>query len=227
MKLRISLAVAVVVILAGCATPRTFYQPERTTFSRPEVGVVVAANLGEALLDQGENREYDSVYLANTIGTNLATVQPAYYPKAYEYSTAEIFLPSESASRDTRNTGDRILEILVWKDPAAKTPMVIKTQNGLVAGAEGFRPERRKMVVASTGGFQQTLVYSGRVGNKLNIVYRESFDGRARPAFDNHVEYDLAESQVIGYKGAQLEVLEATNQHIKYKVLKNFDELRP
>jgi hypothetical protein len=34
----------------------------------------------------------------------------------------------------------------------------------------------------------------------------------ARPAFNNDVEYDLSESKLIGYKGAQFEVIEASNR---------------
>lgn len=71
--------------------------------------------------------------------------------------------------------------------------------------------------------FQQTLIYSGKVGNKINIGYREFSGSIARPAFNNNVEYDLSESTTIGYKGAQLEIIEATNQYIKYRVIKNFN----
>jgi hypothetical protein len=45
----------------------------------------------------------------------------------------------------------------------------------------------------------------------------------ARPAFNNNVEYDLSESMLIGYKGAKIEVIEANNQYIKYKVIQNFN----
>lgn len=71
--------------------------------------------------------------------------------------------------------------------------------------------------------FQQTLLYSGKVGNKINIGYREFSNSLARPAFNNNVEYDLSESKTIAYKGAQLEILEATNQHIKFRLIKNFN----
>ena len=46
----------------------------------------------------------------------------------------------------------------------------------------------------------------------------------ARPAFSNDVEYDLLESKTIAYKGAMIEVIEATNQHIKYIVKRNFNK---
>jgi hypothetical protein len=74
-----------------------------------------------------------------------------------------------------------------------------------------------------TDSFQQTLIYSGKVGNKINIAYREFSNNIARPAFNNNVEYDLSESKTIAYKGSQLEILEATNQSIKFKVIKNFN----
>lgn len=83
--------------------------------------------------------------------------------------------------------------------------------------------ERRKVPTLSRVSFQQTLIYSGRIKDKINIGYREFSNNLARPAFNNNVEYDLGESRVIGYKGARLEVLEATNESIKYKVLRNFN----
>jgi len=43
-------------------------------------------------------------------------------------------------------------------------------------------------------------------------------------AFNNDVDYDLNESKVIGYKGARIEIIEATNELIKYRVLKNFNQ---
>ena len=66
------------------------------------------------------------------------------------------------------------------------------------------------------------MIYSGRVGDKIKAGYREFSNNLARPAFNNDVEYDLRESSVIGYKGARIEVVEATNEHIKYKVIQNF-----
>ena len=46
----------------------------------------------------------------------------------------------------------------------------------------------------------------------------------ARPAFNNNVEYDLSESPIIGYKGAKLEIIEANNQFVRYRVIENFNK---
>ena len=44
----------------------------------------------------------------------------------------------------------------------------------------------------------------------------------ARGAFTQEVQYDLNESNIIGFKGARLEVIEATNRNITYRLIENF-----
>ena len=44
----------------------------------------------------------------------------------------------------------------------------------------------------------------------------------ARSAFSQEVQYDLEESNVIGFKSVRIEVIEATNSRIQYKVLQPF-----
>ena len=63
------------------------------------------------------------------------------------------------------------------------------------------------------------------MGSRLRIGYREFSGDLARPAFNNDVEYDLTESSVIGYKGARIEVIEATNEHIRYRVIRTFNSI--
>ncbi len=82
--------------------------------------------------------------------------------------------------------------------------------------------EIKRVSSTTEASFQQTLIYSGKVGNKINIGYRESSNDIARPAFNNDVEYDLNESKEIGYKGATVEILSADNQKITYRVIKSF-----
>ena len=78
--------------------------------------------------------------------------------------------------------------------------------------------------VTSADSLQRTLIYNGRVGDKVNIGYREFSGNTARPAFNNNVEYDLTESREIAYRGARLEILDATNRAIKFRVISNFNQ---
>jgi hypothetical protein len=70
--------------------------------------------------------------------------------------------------------------------------------------------------------FEQQLIYNGRVNNSLRFVYREFNNDMARSAFTQEVQYDLKESKIIGFKNVRIEVIEATNSSITYKVLKAF-----
>jgi len=45
-----------------------------------------------------------------------------------------------------------------------------------------------------------------------------------RQPFSQEVLYDLSEGNIIGFKGARIEIIEATNFNLKYKVIKSFPE---
>lgn len=66
--------------------------------------------------------------------------------------------------------------------------------------------------------FKQELIYNGKIGNTIKISYREFKNDFARPAFTQEIVYDLSESNVIGFKGMRIEVVEANNSLIKFIV---------
>lgn len=71
--------------------------------------------------------------------------------------------------------------------------------------------------------FRQELIYNGKVGNAVRFLYRELSGGYMRDAFTQEIQYDLSEGSEIGFKGARLKVLNATNRSITYEVSKHFD----
>ncbi len=44
-----------------------------------------------------------------------------------------------------------------------------------------------------------------------------------RPGFTQEAQYDISTDNVIGFKRLRIEILEATNLDIKYRVLKHFN----
>ena len=74
----------------------------------------------------------------------------------------------------------------------------------------------------SEAGFKQQYIYNGKSGNTIKFTYREFNGDMARPAFTQDLQYDLSESNIIGFKELRIEVLKATNIDIEYKVLKSF-----
>lgn len=69
---------------------------------------------------------------------------------------------------------------------------------------------------------QQTIEYAGKTDNILNFIYAEFVDGMARQAFTREFQIDLTDGNTMAYKGAILEIDEATNATITYRVIRNF-----
>ena len=71
--------------------------------------------------------------------------------------------------------------------------------------------------------FKREIVYNGRSGGTIKILYREFNEDRIRPAFSQEVSYDLEQGKTIGFKTSRFQVLDADNTQIKYVVLHHFD----
>lgn len=71
--------------------------------------------------------------------------------------------------------------------------------------------------------FKQELIYNGRINTNLKFMYRELSGNYMRAPFTQEIQYDLKEGNIIGFKGARLEIIESSNSSITYKVLKMFD----
>ena len=71
--------------------------------------------------------------------------------------------------------------------------------------------------------FKQEFIYNGRVNNDLKFVYREYVDNLARSSFTQELQYDIDDSNIIGFKGLRIEVLNTNNTSITYKVLSTFE----
>ena len=77
-------------------------------------------------------------------------------------------------------------------------------------------------VVKEDQYFKQEFIYNGKIGTGLKFTYREFVDNTARPAFTQDLQYDLAESNIIGFRGLRVEIINATNMNIQYKVISQF-----
>lgn len=213
-----------VVLLTGCAAPKYNYVPNSISISEPPIDSVSVVRIGDTMLRQGKYREHDALHITAIREISWAyTLHPGYYLKDGEDETSEFYSPGRAED------GGRIEKAFIadpWKSVMAKktAPELCVVTAFNVAVCKVVQDiERTKRPVLAQDAFQQTLIYNGRVGSKINIGYREFSNNTARPAFNNNVEYDLNESMRIGYKGADMEILEATNQHIKFRMLRNFN----
>lgn len=217
-----------IIALNGCATTqKTVYMPTVQKISEPPIGSIVTAGIGDKLLVQGEMTEQKALCFPLTQKFLLGgSIQQGCFAKQSENDELEFYNTTNDigAGKAVDLTGTQMpMGIALRKsDNAICAVSLLGTAPNINCKKE-MNFEKKNWVTSRSQGFQQTLLYNGKVGNKINIGYREFSSDMARPAFNNDVEYDLSESKQIGYKGALLEVIEANNQMIKYKVIKNFN----
>lgn len=192
------IAIATAYMLSGCGSI-----PIRETTTYPEIGSVETRGVGEKLISQGHLVPDIELHDAVMLGSNRLG------PGKYDYE------------------GENGKGIYFYFDNRNKL-FYIRKSDGQMCDGRGKTCVRttyslgKTLSASSQSAFQQTLLYNGRIGNKVTFAYREFWDNLARPAFSNEVDYDLSETTVVGYQGARLEVINATNTEITYKVLSGF-----
>ncbi|HHR5846153.1 TPA: hypothetical protein ACS7XE_000292 [Providencia alcalifaciens] len=219
------LSLSALLFISGCTSTKYNYMPKVKNISEPPIGSMNTAYVGDSMLKQGIMSEFDGLKVTAPAKVSWAyTITAGLFKKIGESADGEFYFPAGTVDSGT-------IDKAVLADPW--NAIMVKAKNKdlcvitvfSVAVCESNMPyEKTTLNVANDNSFQQTLLYNGRVGNKINIGYREASNSMARPAFNNDVEYDLSESKVIGYKGARVEVLDATNEFIKYKVISNFNK---
>lgn len=214
-------------ILCGCTTPQYNYRPDVQQISRPALNSINVANVGDEMLSQGMYVEREAIKLAHEIkfgGLFTAyRLSPGFYIKTGEDRVSSYYKPAvgrECGEVTKAALVDPWESIRMTKD--GKTISVV-TVFHLKVNEKADGVSMTTYPILTDDSFQQTLIYSGKVGDKIKIGYREFSNNAARPAFNNDVDYDISQSSVIGYKGARLEVIEATNELIRYKVITNFN----
>lgn len=205
--------------LSACTTVK--YNGAKTTFkelSYPEEGSVAVASIGDELLTKGKLVQRSTLIVHDPVD-GFAYQIPA---KSYDqigYDSNQEFFSSLGVTKNALADPHHAMAISVIPKQPPEICVITVLGGDACYDANFSKGTKTSM---EDNSFQQTLIYSGRIGDKINVGYRE-FNGRmARPAFNNDVEYDLSASNLISYKGAMLEIIEAGNNSIKYRVISNF-----
>lgn len=215
--MRVLLLVISILITSGCTTVK--YNGTDTFVKEvnyPEVGKTMTVYVGDHLVQKGTITEEDVLVVHKTIDGVAYDITAKRYPQI-GYDERRDFYSAVGVVKGALS--DPIQALALEKREGAE--LCVVTVFGGSACYEG-EYEKKKQLSERGNSFQQTLIYSGRVGDKINVDYREFSNNTARPAFNNDVEYDLSSSNTIGYKGALIEVLKADNSSITYRLVRNF-----
>lgn len=219
--------------MAGCAsTPPPNYVPVVTAISFPDLGTEITRSVGEDMLRQGFYSETDGVEIAQENKIGPYRLSQGFYSQISEdekhtYHTFDVRKGPDGEgyivqARDLIGMPMPYPQSVRFSKSEQETCLVIGGINGVSCDSE-YPFTRTRKDALSDRDLQQTLIYSGRVGDRIKIGYRESSGRMARSAFSNEAEYDLSLSDEIAYRGARIQVLEADNQKIRYVVISNFN----
>lgn len=148
---------------------------------------------------------------------------PGYYFRAGESDGWETYSPASgpNAGRVIKTPGAITLQGSFHYSNVGKTIGVITNfYQAVKERAKGITRTTRPDL--SQDKVQRSLVYGGRTGTKIKLAYREIWKNITRPSHDVFIEYDLANSKVIENKRARIEVIEATDKSIRYRVTQAF-----
>lgn len=231
MKIKTCIVILASLAITACisvptATNYKSLLTEPVAYSIPELSSVNESQVGDNMLRQGKRRTVEAIELKNSSyrpqnGTSNIYIKMAESDGYFWYADSNSPIFTDAGGSATNG-----VTIKKHKGSGNLCPFQI-TGGGYSAGYNCYEGveyvEIPNYELYSIDSFQQSLMYNGKIGNKINIAYREYSDNKARAAFSNEVEYDMSESNIIAYKGAILKVLEYSNTKIKYEVIKNFN----
>jgi hypothetical protein len=209
---------------AACGTALTPLSRSPQLVQDPPIGEVRTAQLGDTLLTTSKLTKYSAIRLTEAVNQTtgwLVTAQlkmQGTFVERYKLKDDTCYAPVEQATIDAQR-----IDALICITPSGQARVINANdpeQEYKIAKPPQY--ERMTYVDPTAPAFEQELVYNGRAESILKFLYREFVTGTARPAFTQDVQYDLNEGNVIGFKSARLQVIEATNTSITYKVLAHF-----
>lgn len=234
MSLRL-LILPILLFTFGCATNPNlnFIVPSKTLVDQPSIGEITTAELGNTILSKGEIYENDAIRTFGSVTNGndgvwllRITVAKGVHPLKYidanwnYYSGPNVEVYDALAGSTLKYGGLR-----VSRNDLSKVQIYIDSAVSLAGDpSEPVKYELTKARAVDQPSFVQELIYNGRVQDNLRFVYREFSNDLARPAFSQEAHYDLSEGNVLGFKGVRIEVLEATNTFVRYRVLKTFPD---
>lgn len=218
---------AIPALLVGCSA--SSLKPISLTpqlVQHPVLGEEHTAQIGDSVVSTSRLVSIPAIHVAEAIDYRTkymalpASVKIAAgtFPARYMHNEETCYVPPEKAT-----VGGDPMDLLLCVSPTGTVRVAEASDaESEFASASPIRFERTTLVDRTAPNFEQELVYNGRAGSVLKFLYREFISDRARPPFTQDVQYDLIEGKTIGFKEARIEVLDATNTSITYRVVSHF-----
>ncbi|MFY7987289.1 MAG: hypothetical protein ACOVNP_00290 [Flavobacterium sp.] len=205
-------------ILTSCGAVKVRVNAERTEILKPDLNQRNSTEIGETLIAKEIGYKYNAIKLLND------ALARDYYVRT-EIEKGQVLINDwETQEHSLYTIPDKNFGIAISKQ-GGETKMFVSNDGmhvNLITLKDNIEYEKTEIPITGREYFKQEFIYNGKVGNGIKFIYREFVDNTARPAFTQDLQYDLSESDVIGFKGLRIKVINATNTKIEYEVQSNF-----
>ncbi|MHC1730829.1 MAG: hypothetical protein AB9888_02160 [Bacteroidales bacterium] len=193
-----------------------------------ELNIVLSSEIGDAIVSKGEVISTAAVKITDSFELQSGFIKFLHskgtvYPYMFSKKGYDFYF-LETSLKDGRywgiaintNNSNEVFPALISSVKIAKVvkkePLINKT-------------EIIELITSCDDCYKQELLYTGKTGNIIKFTYREYIGNLARPSFFQDLEYDIQESDTIGFKGLRIKVLNTTNTGIGYEVISTFSSL--
>lgn len=231
--MRLILIAASFLLLAACTSTQTVL-PKVQIIDKPVLNSISTVELGETVVEKGRLSTFSGLSLANELqwGDGLILkkfkVAPGRLRARQQDAKFTYFYSENMTSHDALlgtnpYSGGGLCRAIDGSGPV---------KGFTVAGRCTMNWNQPPLISSveihdlDSTSFRQELIYNGRSGDSLKFLYREFSGDLMRPPFSQDIQYDLTESSTIGFRGVRIEVLEATNTQLRYRVLATFPNAR-
>ena len=221
----------ILIMLTSCGVKKSSVRPEVSTTFEPALNEISNVEIGITLVLKEKGLKIDALEITKEFKIKLDNIfETIEVGKIFiiDYNTKNYDLYS--------NSSDSTFGIAISR--RGENPMIytsndidgIYTTGFSESGINFIKPKekieyiQKKTPIKEKEYFKQEFIYNGRVGNALKFIYREYVNDYVRPAFTQDLQYDLSDSKIIGFRGLRIEIINATNTKIKYKVLNKFEK---
>jgi hypothetical protein len=207
---------------------------EQVTDNKPEIGVKTEVYLGDRMLVQREGEFKECIVPKHAHEKRAYMVDwklKAKQPLCKRDADSEFYHANYLILPPSANMYGSFVRLVEKKDKYE-----IHMCQGKMLGKGGNCPRKARIkdlsksdlevndryFIYTEDSFQQSIEYAGRNEDNLKFLYSEFTDGFARQAFNREFQVDYSKGNVAAFKGAVIEIHNATNTNIVYSVIRNF-----
>jgi hypothetical protein len=203
--------VGILTLTAGCVSTRPINQGIATVIDRPAVGVEAEVELGEPVVTKGKVYRRTGISLKGPLQVGKRKIEAGFFSAVSEDNGWVYYA-------NMQNLQGAALCLSKSDQTDLRMPMFSPAATYHVKPESPAVFEIANLEQLTEDGFKQELVYSGRNGNKVRFLYRELFGNATRVPFAQDFEHDLGDGNSLTFKGARIEIKEATGTRLRYRL---------